>query len=329
MAYVRMPSPHAIDRLQMLAIVRRISTVLCTLLCSTASACELLHEIGSDCTHGACATTPGLPGEACLIESWTRTLLGDEEALVSREVSLVRDAEGRVPCELRWTPRDPRQVPDVLRNCRGFLEPESTGAPACRVQQVPVVNGAPLSGREGFYFLEASASIPGSIGAFRFTPRAVPTADVQSSITCTTAATLTARAGLTSTAADSCASPAPTASSRIGAACVPDITPLQGFDSQDVYLENTSRACNLGSCLVFHLAGSTDPECGIDMTQPVCASARALRERAFCSCRCGPAGQGGAKPCTCPDDFRCVPSVVALGPFAGSYCVPAGTAELF
>lgn len=134
----------------------------------------------------------------------------------------------------------------------------------------------------------------------------------------------------------------------IGDPCVPaaESDPrFASFHEAEVVIEDRSRSCTSGVCLVNHFRGRvscpygdlTSGGCltpsgepvrppGVDGVEPQCSDRRAA-DAVYCSCRCANAEgrtDDGGSYCPCGAGFSCK-DIIALVPgaeeLAGSYCV--------
>jgi hypothetical protein len=123
-----------------------------------------------------------------------------------------------------------------------------------------------------------------------------------------------------------CASPA------VGAPCLPEQVPEDGFADQEAYVESSSVQCETRVCLVFRLQG--DPREGCVPVPPdpadpssrgkICATPENIEKHIYCTCRCN--SPGGFDECECPDGFTCITVLEQGGPgVKGGYCVRNGT----
>lgn len=134
----------------------------------------------------------------------------------------------------------------------------------------------------------------------------------------------------------------------IGDPCVPAIEndpTFASFHESQVVIEDRSRACSSGVCLVNHFRGRVScpygdlasggcqtprgdvvRPAGSDGVEPQCTDRRAA-DAVYCSCRCANAEgrtDDGGSYCPCGAGFSCQP-LIAFVPgeekLAGSYCV--------
>ncbi len=122
----------------------------------------------------------------------------------------------------------------------------------------------------------------------------------------------------------------------VGAPCLPEQIPEDGFDEREAYVESSSVQCETRVCLVFKLKGDPRKECltraprcpnGPDDTckEITCATEADVEEAVYCSCRCDSGGTGFAE-CECPSGYSCVEVLEQGGPgVRGSYCVKSST----
>jgi hypothetical protein len=119
----------------------------------------------------------------------------------------------------------------------------------------------------------------------------------------------------------------------VGAPCLPEQVPEDGFADQEAYVESSSVQCETRVCIVFKLRGDPREGCMPVMADPndpmsigrVCATEDEVEKRVYCTCRCNSADTGFAE-CECPDGFTCVDVLEQGGPgVRGGYCVRNGT----
>ena len=126
----------------------------------------------------------------------------------------------------------------------------------------------------------------------------------------------------------------------VGAPCLPEQVPGDGFDESEAYIETSSVQCETRVCMVYQLAGApegtagckppgqcrvcsgADPKCE---AIPCCAVQAELDKRVYCTCRCDAEGEKFAE-CSCPSGFTCK-QVLEQGNAGvrGKYCVRDGT----
>src|SRR5215510_11094897 len=85
-----------------------------------------------------------------------------------------------------------------------------------------------------------------------------------------------------------CATPA------VGAPCLPEQIPDNGFDPREAYIESSSVQCETRVCMVFQLDG--DPQKGCvanDMKK--CPSEKEVERSVYCTCRCDSGSTGFAE----------------------------------
>ncbi len=113
----------------------------------------------------------------------------------------------------------------------------------------------------------------------------------------------------------------------VGAPCLPEQIPEEGFDVREAYVESSSLQCETRTCLVFRLEGDPRETCvdSGDDTQRRCADPTEVEERVYCSCRCR-SPEPNLPECECPDGFSCVDVLEQGGDgVRGGYCIKAGT----
>lgn len=122
--------------------------------------------------------------------------------------------------------------------------------------------------------------------------------------------------------ATACGNDASGSAVGVGAPCLPELIPVNGFNRSDTYIQTGSDQCQTGICMVFKLRGNPNPDtCSLAMDcnadpdnadacfQQRCASSEEVKDRVYCTCQC----DGG---CKCPSGFSCVD----VGSDLGSYC---------
>lgn len=119
----------------------------------------------------------------------------------------------------------------------------------------------------------------------------------------------------------------------VGAPCLPEQVPEDGFADSEAYVESSSVQCETRVCLVWRLRG--DPREGCQpiedtdndptTTGKYCATPDEVRDHVYCTCRCDSDDTGFAE-CECPDGFTCTDVLNQGGPgVRGGYCVKNGT----
>jgi hypothetical protein len=119
----------------------------------------------------------------------------------------------------------------------------------------------------------------------------------------------------------------------VGAPCLPEQVPEDGFAQEEAYVESSSVQCETRVCIVYKLEG--DPRDGCVPVTPnpsdplsvghVCSSADDIQKRVYCTCRCD-SGDTGFAECECPDGFTCVDVLEQGGPgVRGGYCIRNGS----
>jgi hypothetical protein len=120
----------------------------------------------------------------------------------------------------------------------------------------------------------------------------------------------------------------------VGAPCLPEQVPEEGFDRREAYVESSSVQCETRVCIVYLLEGdpriddcvpaAADPNDPMSVER-VCPSEDEVEKRVYCTCRCN-SGNTGFAECECPDGFTCVDVLEQGGPgVRGGYCVRNGT----
>jgi len=109
-------------------------------------------------------------------------------------------------------------------------------------------------------------------------------------------------------------------SPSVGAPCLPEQVPADGFDDREAYIESSSVQCETRVCLVYKLAG--DPREGCRATDGTsCASPQDIEKKVYCTCRCDADGTG-ADECRCPSGYSCTEVLDRGDPgVRGGYCV--------
>ncbi len=122
----------------------------------------------------------------------------------------------------------------------------------------------------------------------------------------------------------------------VGAPCLPEQVPSDGFQMSEAYIESSSVQCATRVCMVYHLQGDPregcmpptgvcDPATSKVPCPPTCSDQKMRDDRVYCTCRCD-AGNSAFATCKCPDGFSCQPVLEQGGPgVRGSYCVRNGT----
>lgn len=126
----------------------------------------------------------------------------------------------------------------------------------------------------------------------------------------------------------------------VGAPCLPEQVPGDGFDPSEAYIETSSVQCETRVCMVYQLEGApegtagcmphgqcrtctgADPKC---VAIPCCAPVEDVEKHVYCTCRCDVDG-GKFAECSCPTGFTCA-QVLEQGNAGvrGKYCVRDGT----
>lgn len=122
-----------------------------------------------------------------------------------------------------------------------------------------------------------------------------------------------------------CSSPA------VGAPCLPEQVPEDGFADTEAYVESSSVQCETRVCIVYRLSGDPRENCVEIPANPMtgeggrdCADPQQVSDRVYCTCRCR--SPGGFAECECPDGFTCVDLLEQGGPgVRGGYCIKNGT----
>ena len=129
----------------------------------------------------------------------------------------------------------------------------------------------------------------------------------------------------------------------VGAPCLPEQVPDDGFDPSEAYIETSSVQCETRVCMVYQLEGAPkgsascvppesckkcdagDMKCVADVR---CAADEQVAKRVYCTCRCD-SGGGGFAECDCPSGFTCA-QVLEQGNAGvrGKYCVRDGTISM-
>jgi hypothetical protein len=145
---------------------------------------------------------------------------------------------------------------------------------------------------------------------------------------------LAASAALFTVGLMGCSTPA------VGAPCLPEQVPEDGFDESEAYIETSSVQCETRVCMVYQLKGAPsgsaacvepsqcktcpigDTNCKADVC---CAPEQEIDRRVYCTCRCD-SGGGDFAECSCPTGFTCA-QVLEQGNAGvrGKYCVRNGT----
>ena len=124
----------------------------------------------------------------------------------------------------------------------------------------------------------------------------------------------------------------------VGAPCLPEKVPSNGFNQNESYIESSSVQCETRVCMVYQLEGNpveatcqkpeectgTTPEELTVCRQRRCADEKDVRDHVYCTCRCK--AEAGFEECECPDSFKCKELLEGGGPgVKGSYCVRSST----
>ena len=131
-------------------------------------------------------------------------------------------------------------------------------------------------------------------------------------------------------AVNGCSTPA------VGAPCLPEQVPADGFNQLEAYIESSSVQCQTRVCMVYKLAGDPTPDCkmGMDTVDSKgaivkghqCSVATEAQQRIYCTCRCKAPANTDFATCTCPDGFSCTNVLDQGDPgVRGSYCTKNGT----
>jgi hypothetical protein len=108
-------------------------------------------------------------------------------------------------------------------------------------------------------------------------------------------------------------------SPSVGAPCLPELVPEDGFDEHEAYIEASSLQCETRVCLVYRLGGDPREGCMATDTKR-CALHDDIESSVYCTCRCDGAGSGDA--CQCPEGYACTEVLDQGDPgVRGSYCV--------
>jgi hypothetical protein len=106
----------------------------------------------------------------------------------------------------------------------------------------------------------------------------------------------------------------------VGAPCLPEQIPDNGFDPREAYIETSSVQCETRVCMVYKLNGDPQDNCMASATK-TCPTPAEVERSIYCTCRCD-SGSTGFAECECPDGFSCVEVLNKGGPgVRGHYCV--------
>jgi hypothetical protein len=106
----------------------------------------------------------------------------------------------------------------------------------------------------------------------------------------------------------------------VGAPCLPEQIPDNGFDPREAYIESSSVQCETRVCMVYKLEGDPQEGCSATPTKK-CPTPAEVERSIYCTCRCD-SGSTGFAECECPDGFSCVEVLNKGGPgVRGGYCV--------
>jgi hypothetical protein len=89
----------------------------------------------------------------------------------------------------------------------------------------------------------------------------------------------------------------------VGAPCLPEQVPENGFDGRESYIETASLQCETRVCVVHKLRGDPREPCTPTATRE-CAARAAIEDSVYCSCRCDSDGVSDSD-CECPAGFSC------------------------
>lgn len=119
----------------------------------------------------------------------------------------------------------------------------------------------------------------------------------------------------------------------VGAPCLPEQVPADGFNDNESYIEASSVQCQTRVCMVYKLRGNPDlATCQDQMCAPDdqacmqlrCADEAEIKNRVYCTCRCK--APAGFAECECPEGFSCRDLLEnADDGVNGSYCVRSST----
>lgn len=120
----------------------------------------------------------------------------------------------------------------------------------------------------------------------------------------------------------------------VGAPCLPEQVPDDGFSSNEAYIETSSVQCETRVCMVYRLNGDPTEGCvpqtcanpdDTTCQERTCPSQQDIDERIYCTCRCKAPSAAFAE-CECPAGYTCQEVLRQGGPgVAGSYCVNSRT----
>jgi hypothetical protein len=110
----------------------------------------------------------------------------------------------------------------------------------------------------------------------------------------------------------------------VGAPCLPEQVPEDGFDASETYVEAGSLQCETRVCMVYRLAGDPREHCVATATR-ACADPAATVRSVYCTCRCDSDGTSGSD-CECPTGYACEEALDQGGPgVSGKYCIKEET----
>lgn len=293
----------------------------------TTGACDSNKQLGSACPGGVCPTQSAVQGPACLAGSYFGEIAvgeGSDELCLPR--ALPFDDGGNAQCEVVWTlptPEAARSGEPTRCSEREFLtfSYATAAGERCVVRRLTAAQRA--AGGEGWYYDSDESHPCGVTGAIRFTDGAQPSAGMSARFHCEVLEARDENGDVGPIAADECASPPEEVDpSSVGATCLPDIIPPDGFDPREAYVEIGSPECETGTCLVFQLDGDPSAECQPKTDGPPCASAAEVERSVYCSCRCDVPGGAPGDGCKCPNGFACQ-DLFDRGPdtIRGGHCV--------
>ena len=110
----------------------------------------------------------------------------------------------------------------------------------------------------------------------------------------------------------------------VGAPCLPEQVPENGFDPRESYVEAGSLQCETRVCMVYKLLGDPRDHCIPTPTHP-CADPASTERSVYCTCRCDSEGTSDSD-CQCPTGYACEKVLDKAGPgVSGKYCVKEET----
>lgn len=122
---------------------------------------------------------------------------------------------------------------------------------------------------------------------------------------------------------------------EVGAPCLPEQIPADGFKDNEAYIETNSVQCETRVCMVYKLGGDPSEDCNqrrntncdpmVDPNCVPCATQEKIDLHTYCTCRCDAPSAAFAE-CDCPAGYSCETVLKEGGPgVQGGYCVNSRT----